>query len=95
MHAPVRCGPGAVSNANGALRQRLDRKHQGGQPPYVPAFYQRLFTAGAAGRVSFRVKVPVIAKASLWPERGHEYTGLVDREPLCSTIWPHWKPNLN
>lgn len=62
MHAPVRCGPGAVSNANGALRQRLDRKHQGGQPPYVPAFYQRLFTAGAAGRVSFRVKVPVIAK---------------------------------
>ena len=85
-HAHVRRGPGAVSNAKGALRQRLDREHHGGQPPYVPAFYQRLFTAGVAGSVSFRVRKPASAGASLWPGRDHEYTGPVNRELVADVV---------
>jgi hypothetical protein len=75
-----------VSKAKGALRQRLDREHHGGQPPYVPAFYQRLFTAGVGGSVSFRVKKPVGARDSLWPEKDHEYIGSGDRELVADVV---------
>lgn len=74
-HAPVRRSRGAVSQAKGALRQRLDREHFGEQPPYVPTFYQRLFTAGVKGSVSFRVKRPADAKDNAWPRKQHTQAG--------------------
>lgn len=85
-HAPVRRGPGAVSQAKGALRQRLDREHFGEQPPYVPACYQRLFTAGVGGSISFRVKQPIDVRGSLWPEREHEPIGSVDGELVADAV---------
>jgi hypothetical protein len=36
----------------------LDREHYGDQPPYLPAFYQRFFTAGVKGSICFQVKAP-------------------------------------
>lgn len=85
-HAPVRRGPGAVSQAKGALRQRLDREHFGEQPPYVPAFYQRLFTAGVEGSVSFRVRKPADVKDSLWPEGEQDRTGPGDGEVVADAV---------
>jgi hypothetical protein len=52
----------------------------------VPAFYQRLFTAGIAGSVSFRVKKMVSAKAGSRPRRDHEYTGGFDRELVADVV---------
>lgn len=75
-----------MSQAKGALRQRLDREHFGEQPPYVPACYQRLFTAGVGGSISFRVKQPADVRGSLWPEREQNPIGPVDGELVADAV---------
>jgi hypothetical protein len=71
-HASVRRGRGgAVANSRGMMRKRLDREHYGDQPPYLPAFYQRFFTAGVKGSICFQVKAPEIqTQGAISPGQG-------------------------
>lgn len=57
------------------MRKRLDREHYGDQPPYLPAFYQRFFTAGIKGSVCFRVKAPAIENGDATMQVQHGLTG--------------------
>ena len=58
-HAAVRRGRGgAVANSRGMLQKRLNREHYGDQPAYLPASYQRFFTAGVKDSTCFRVTAP-------------------------------------
>lgn len=85
-HAPVRRSRGAVSQARGPLRQRLDREHFGEQPPYAPTFYQRLLTAGVKGSVSFRVKKPSWVRNDAWPRRHDIQTGPDDAALVADEV---------
>jgi hypothetical protein len=66
----------SVSQAKVALRQRLDLKYIGKQPPYLCS---RVLPSTLHRRVkdslSFRVEEPVDAKDSLWPRRPTVPTG--------------------
>jgi hypothetical protein len=52
----------------------------------VRAFYQRLFTAGVEGSVSFRVRKPADVKDSLWPEGEQDRTGPGDGEVVADAV---------
>jgi hypothetical protein len=58
-HASVRRRRGgAVTNSKGLRQKRLNSEHYGDQPAYLPASYQRFFTAGVKGSTCFRVTAP-------------------------------------
>ena len=58
-HTAVRRGRGgAVANSRGMMQKRLNHEHYSDQPAYLPAFYQRFFTAGVKDSTCFRVTAP-------------------------------------